>query len=250
MPNRNNGYVRVRYSEDDVLRNVSMPKNEACNHAMTIEEYKEKFAFTNIKKNAKVETEAYVGIMHNGYYYLQTTQTQSDRTGWKIHISTDNNNLSNAWDIIMPILIKEKVPAFKVALHINEVTPIPNNGYQEGKSIVIYISSFSLGWFDMLVEINNALNKAMIKQGHIPKFRYSINNSDNYEITDIDEPAIIINQEENKRFFYLSNDKMDKDTFKKKIANLTISKEKLKEILDDPQLLSTKKKPIKNCIVS
>ncbi len=54
MPNRN-GYVKVRHSEDDALGNVSMPKNEACNHAMTIKEYKEKFAFTNIQEKAKEE---------------------------------------------------------------------------------------------------------------------------------------------------------------------------------------------------
>lgn len=39
------------------------------------------------------------------------------RSGWKIHLSIHPNNLGQAWDLMLPILVKNKMPEFKVSRH-------------------------------------------------------------------------------------------------------------------------------------
>jgi hypothetical protein len=121
------------------------------------------------------------------------TGDQKDTTGWKIHLSLENEeeNLKKGWNVVMPLLIQYGVYQSKVvqSRFLNDI--------QLGKEIVIYECNAknNLDWNILLNEIETALEKNGVKQGKNPKFRFG------EEMTNIPEIKI-----SGSNYFYCAND--------------------------------------------
>lgn len=120
-----------------------------------------------------------------GYFNLERKNAETSLTGdYKIHISVNNNQLSQAWDIIIPILTKARIDSFKV--HDKDM-----RGFQQGKQIVIYTNIFDnrhnnnlKDWVELLGNINQTFHTYGIQPDRPSCFRF-----DN-EITDVYEPKL------------------------------------------------------------
>lgn len=117
--------------------------------------------------------------------------------GFKIHIAIDNrnNNISVAWNIVMPFLVQYGIHDFKVILNNNL------DNYQLGKEIVIYEMSSKpgLNWQELLNKIEKNLIEAQVKTANeSPKHRLG------KHLTFIPEPCI-----DGSKYLYYTDDRIN-----------------------------------------
>lgn len=139
-----------------------------------------------------VDSEGYKMITKRHYNLGDRKETR----GFKIHVAIDstNNNISLAWDIIMPLLVEYGIHDFKVILDNNL------DNYQHGKEIVIYEMSSKpgLNWQGLLNKIEKSLIEAGIQAANYsPKHRFEEN------LTSISETLII-----GSKYLYYTNDRI------------------------------------------
>lgn len=125
----------------------------------------------------------------NGFAEFRLTGHKVPRSGWKAHFSVNANDLGKAWDAAYPVMVKLKVPEFKVfrqnVAAIKGVKLVENGqlttqqrnlGTEDllrlanGTQITIYVpegaEKDAQKWFK---EVESALSKAKIKTGTLPK---------------------------------------------------------------------------------
>jgi len=95
------------------------------------------------------------------FFYLKKRGATSIDTGWKIHIAIDdssNENVSRAWNTVLPLLISHDVETVKMTMPEVKFTNHPNN---YGKQITLYHIP-GVNWRELLSKIEKALDDAKI----------------------------------------------------------------------------------------
>jgi|GEM_PF-1411010 len=202
----------------------SLPRTEYIHpNVDKLEAYTKSFNNLDVLRAARKEESDYIAYFDNieRYIFLQKQvanigDNPEKITGWKIHVSINPTKISQAWGIIMPILIEYGVHMFKVAKPLC-CANYKEEGFQPGKEIVVYGASSreDLDWLNILQRIYSALMQNGIEQDINPTFRQSSDNTIGPA-----EPKIII--DENQRgYFYLSDDSKSIDEFSAWISQVS-----------------------------
>ncbi len=155
--------------------------------------------------SARARTEQYeAALQSDGYIHVEKTKPNRgdnprEHDGWKIHISVNPtlDNLSKAWDLVMPILMRHGVYSFKVLSSTSNSQP--------GKEITVYAfdSRNNMPWQEILSEIHRSLENAHVEPNSAkgaPFVRVG------QKILEITEPCIC-----NSPYLYVRNDTKDEE---------------------------------------